>query len=712
MEKLASAWSNLPFAQKISILPVLAGLSFAILLGVSWSSGSKNENLLRTVEEGYYASLDMRHALKANLEETHRALQDAVTTGDTELLKTAQNLKARMDERMTAATDIVTLDQQERAAFVDTLDAYFSNARGGSEALMRDDYSEEQLAKLKTANELYESMMSGLEEAIVADGQAVSDGFRTVMNSQSRATMTFLGVIAIFAVLLVAVSYFIISRTRSSLDEVGRRLSALAAGDLSRMEQQTAEDEIGQMMNQVARVNQNVQSLMSQVSRLIEHVREGALDARGDAGEFEGAYRQLVHDMNELIAQFVRPIAMTSDYVEQIARGDIPAVIEEEFAGDFDRIKRNLNDLIRTMDELVSQTGRLTEAAKSGQLDQRGQAERLEGAWRELIGGINDTLDCVAGPIDQVSRFMSSMASGNLTWRISDDYRGQFAKLGADANAAGEKLNSVISSIHTVAGTIQTGTDELASGNSDLERRTEQQAASLEQARASISVVTNAVRDNAKNSMEAKGVAESTRRLAQDGENVVRRASDAMSALIESSQSVAAIVDLIDDIAFQTNLLALNAAIEAARAGQEGQGFAAVASEVRSLAERSADSAKQIKSLISDSNERVREGDELVQNSGKTLEEIIVSVKRVADLVVHISNASQEQTRGINEVNEIIIELDEMTTQNSELVTEIAANSKSIDGQTKGLTDMLNFFATNDSDARPAAPRRQLKAAG
>jgi len=695
MNKTASIWSNLPFAQKISILPVLACVGFFTLLGLSWMTGNENAKLLNTVEDGYYASLDTRHALSSSLEEIHRSFQDSVTTGDSELLIKAERLKAAMDARISEAREIPTIDLDHLNDFAATLNAYYSMAAAGSKALMSGDVTPEDLKKLKSANENYEAMTTDLKEKIVSDGAAVTDGFASVNASQKRATQITLIVIAVIIAMLLAVSYFIISKTRQALAVASDRLNALTSGDLRTVDIPTSDDEIGQMVARVEEVSGTVRSVMQQVSTLIDHVRDGDLGQRGDADAFSGDYRQLVMNVNELIVQFVQPITLTANYVEKIARGDIPAAIEERYNGDFNRIKENLNGLIGTMDELVRQTGGLTAAAKVGQLDHRGEPQRLEGAWRDMITGINDTLDSVTDPIGEVSEFMSKMASGDLSWRVDGQYKGQFASLKSDANRTGGKLSEVIGSIDSVASTIKVGTDEMAAGNSDLANRTEQQAASLEQARASITVVADAVRKNAGSAMEAQDVAESTRDLAKEGEEVVRQASEAMSALVDSQKSVAAIVDLIDDIAFQTNLLALNAAIEAARAGAEGQGFAAVASEVRSLAERSADSAKEIKRLIGDSTVKVTEGGELVQASGETLEEIIKSVMRVADLVVSISSASQEQTTSIDEVNEIIIGLDDMTSQNSQLVTEIAANSQSIDEQTRGLSDMLNFFKTS-----------------
>ncbi|MEM8547131.1 MAG: methyl-accepting chemotaxis protein [Pseudomonadota bacterium] len=694
MNKLSDRWADLPFAIKISLLPALTCLSFVILVAVLLSVGANNATLLTEVEKGHYASLDMRHDLSAALPQLHRLYQDAASTGDAGLLDQAASTKADMDARLMEGQDIPTIDLSELRDFSSALDAYVTAAEGGARDLLTGDIKDATFANLQKSNELYESMVVTLEEDIEADGAAVTAGFTNVLGSQRGATQFMLIVIGLCVAGMVSMSYVIIARTKASLLEVQGRLDDLVAGQFSECTGPTPNDEIGRMMRRVNRVGETVRSVLAQLRDLTQSVHRGDLRQRAEEAQLQGAYRELVTDINALIDLFVHPISTTSDYMENIAKGKIPAEIDEEYAGDFDRIKRNINGLIRTMNELVDQSGRLTAAARQGDLQYRGDHDQLDGVWDDLIVGINATLDGVTSPVEELLVFMSKMADGQLSWRVEGQYAGEFAKLSEDANATGAKLSSVMARILQSAGAIQTGTDELASGNEDLAHRTETQAANLEEARSSIAVVTDAVRANNNSAKEARQVVEATSDMAQRGEDVVRRAANAMAAMNESSQSVGAIIDVMDNIAFQTNLLALNAAVEAARAGDQGRGFAAVASEVRQLAERSAESAKEIKALISTSAERVQEGSQLVEHSGATLVEIIKSVKRVADLVINISEGSEEQTRSIDEVNSLIVGMDEMTRRNAELVVEISVNSKSIDEQARTLTEMLSFFDT------------------
>ena len=706
MKKLAVIWADLSFARKISVLPALACLGFLLLLWVSWTTGARNAELLTTVEKGHYSSLEMRHALQARLTKIHRAFQDAATTADLELLVEAQEMKAAMDVSISEGRHIPTVVVEQLDSFASTLDNYFVLAESATQRFIAGEVTDSVIADLQAMNQDFNAMQADLSAAIDADGLALKDSFVDVKREQSSATRTIFALITIFALVMLAISVFIIRKTTRAIDTVVDCLKALSHGDLGDNDFEPTADEIGQMLKRVSQVTMIIRSLTLQVGELIESVRNGDLKHRGDPAKLSGAYGELVCNINELIDQLVEPIGLTSEYVEKIANGNIPPEITDDYNGDFNHIKENINILIRTMNGLVSQTGMLTEAAQSGQLDTRGDADQFFGAWNELIVGINETLDSVTGPIQEVSLFMSEMAKGSLTYEVSDTFEGEFAKLGDDANATGTKLNGIIGSIRSAASAIELGVDEVASGNANLASRTESQAARLEEARANITLMTDAVRANATSASEARDVAESTRSLAQEGESVVRQAADAMSDLSDSSQNIVAIIDVIDTIAFQTNLLALNAAVEAARAGEQGKGFAVVASEVRQLAERSAEAAKEIKELIGDSTNKIQEGNRLVGNSGKTLEEIIASVKRVADLVVSISDASQEQSQGIQDVNAIVVELDQMTTQNSELVVEIASTSKSIGVQTESLTQMLRFFDAGNA-AEPVAEQRR-----
>jgi methyl-accepting chemotaxis protein len=248
---------------------------------------------------------------------------------------------------------------------------------------------------------------------------------------------------------------------------------------------------------------------------------------------------------------------------------------------------------------------------------------------------------------------------------------------------------------------------EIAIGNTNLSQRTEEQASSLEETASSMEEMTGTVKQNADSASEARQLAEANRERAILGADVVTKTVDAMNEINQSSTRIGDIISTIDGIAFQTNLLALNAAVEAARAGEQGRGFAVVASEVRSLAQRSADAAKEIKGLIEDSVGKVKVGAQLVDESGKTLEDIISGTQKMADIVAEIAAASIEQASGIDQVNNAVTQMDNMTQDNAALVEEAAAASRSMEEQAQVLMQQVNYFKLQETGNRLGTSRRE-----
>ena len=351
----------------------------------------------------------------------------------------------------------------------------------------------------------------------------------------------------------------------------------------------------------------------------------------------------------------------------------------------------------------------LVEEAVDGNLDSRINATGYQGFMKSLGEGINNLMEAVVEPMKEGKRVMTALAEGDLTQSMQGEFKGEFADLRDAINTSVTNLLNMVTDINDASGSISSGASEIATGNTDLSQRTEEQASSLEETASSMEEMTSTVRQNADNARTANTLASTARDQAQKGGDVVSNAVAAMSEINSSSKKISDIIGVIDEIAFQTNLLALNAAVEAARAGEQGRGFAVVAGEVRNLAQRSAGAAKEIKSLINDSVEKVDEGSKLVDESGKTLEEIVEAVKKVNDIIAEIAAASQEQSSGIEEVNKAISQMDEMTQQNAALVEEAASASESMEDQAKNMIELMRFFNTGGQQA--AAPTRSAPAA-
>lgn len=394
-----------------------------------------------------------------------------------------------------------------------------------------------------------------------------------------------------------------------------------------------------------------IKALVADANLLAKDAEAGTLTTRADATKHLGEYRKVIEGLNATLDAIVMPLNMAASNLEHIARGEIPAKITASFNGDFNNIKDNLNTCITSINKLVSDVNTLSNAAHDGRVSVRVDASTHLGDFRKIVEGVNETLEMIVGPIATVKASVE---------------------------------------------TINTAAAEITSGNNDLSARTEKQVSSLEETAASMEELASTVKRNADSAKRANQLALSASDIAVKGGAVVSDAVVTMSAINESARKIEDIIAVIDSIAFQTNILALNAAVEAARAGEQGRGFGVVAGEVRSLAQRSASAAKEIKALINDSVSKTYEGTKQVENAGKTMEEVVSSVQQVANIISEIATASVEQSTGIDQVNTAMTLMDEATQQNASLVEEATAAAQSLLEQANALADAVSVFKLDE----------------
>ncbi|KCV28682.1 methyl-accepting chemotaxis protein signaling domain protein [Bordetella bronchiseptica 00-P-2730] len=301
----------------------------------------------------------------------------------------------------------------------------------------------------------------------------------------------------------------------------------------------------------------------------------------------------------------------------------------------------------------------------------------------------------VVRPLKEAGQHFDKIAAGDLTARVEVRNSNEIGQLFAALKRMQESLTRTVATVRRGVDEINVGSREISAGNTDLSSRTEEQAASLEETAASMEELASTVKQNADNARQANQLAASASDVAERGGSAVSEVVSTMDGISASSRKISEIVSVIDGIAFQTNILALNAAVEAARAGEQGKGFAVVAGEVRSLAQRSAQAAKEIKVLIEDSVGKVGTGSQQVERAGATMQEIVASVKRVTDIMGEISAASEEQSSGIEQVNRAVSQMDEVTQQNAALVEEAAAAAGSLQEQAQRLAEAVAVFKIN-----------------
>jgi len=382
------------------------------------------------------------------------------------------------------------------------------------------------------------------------------------------------------------------------------------------------------------------------------------------------------------------------------------------FGGDGERLGTVVEWKDRTGEVLIEkEVEAIVNAAARGDYGSRLVIEGKTGFFRLLSEGVNQLLHVTSQALADIATVLSGLAQGDLTRTIRNDYEGMLGQLKSDTNATVEHLRSIVGNIQESTEAINTASQEIAAGNSNLSGRTEQQAASLEETASSMEQITSTVRQNAENAKKANSLAIGASDIAARGGHVVGNVVSTMNEINDSAKKIVDIISVIDGIAFQTNILALNAAVEAARAGEQGRGFAVVASEVRNLAQRSAAAAKEIKLLIGNSVDKVESGSRLVDEAGRTMEEIVSSIRRVADIMSDISAASVEQSAGIEQVNLAVTQMDENTQKNAALVEQAAAAAESLEEQARHLLDAVSIFRLDESAhvARLPAPKKTVQ---
>ena len=405
----------------------------------------------------------------------------------------------------------------------------------------------------------------------------------------------------------------------------------------------------------------------------------------------------------------------------QVARGayatsfvKVAELIEEDKRDDAAKMMKAetfpaLDALLGTIHELVQQQKKEAEASgiKASDDIEMSQALMIGLGLAATLAGVGFSLwitKSIARPLGEAVAVTRQVADGDLTARINvttRDETGQLLQALKDMNAS---LAETVSQVRAGTNMISTASAEISTGNADLSARTEAQASSLEETASSMEELTSTVKQNAENAKQANQLVVSASDVAMRGGQVVGQVVETMNSIKESSRKIVDIIGVIDGIAFQTNILALNAAVEAARAGEQGRGFAVVATEVRNLAQRSAGAAKEIKALISDSVEKVEAGALLVDTAGKTMGEIVTSVKHVADIMSEITAASQEQSAGIEQVNHAITQMDEMTQQNAALVEQAAAAAQSMRDQAGTLSRAVDVFKVDQQTVQFSMP--------
>lgn len=468
-------------------------------------------------------------------------------------------------------------------------------------------------------------------------------------------------------------------------------ITQYAQGDLS-IDMDRLPGEKAKITEAMDHVKTSMRKINDEICYLVEGAVEGDFSRRGDTAKYQYEFKQMIERLNQLMQVSDSGLNEVTTVLGFLAKGDLSKKVAGIYKGKFAQLKDNTNQTVLQLNEIVSQIKVMVAGAAAGDFSQRGEVTKYQNEFKEMIEGLNQLMQICETGLKDIVKILNALAKGDLTQKMANQYEGIFGQLRDDSEQTVTQLTEIVNKIKEAVESINTASREIADGNNDLSQRTEEQAANLQETASSMEELTSTVKQNAENAKHANELAASASDVAIKGGEVVGQVVHTMSSINDSSKKIADIISVIDGIAFQTNILALNAAVEAARAGEQGRGFAVVATEVRALAQRSAAAAKEIKELISDSVNKVEDGTQLVDQAGKTMDEIVSSVKRVTDIMAQIASASQEQSAGIEQVNDSITKMDEITQQNASLVEEAAAASESMREQAEQLTQAVRVF--------------------
>jgi methyl-accepting chemotaxis protein len=696
---------------------------------IAWMRAGYAQDRIDTLAAGQAARIDSGVAL---LKRIHEASADTLLKG---LL--AHAVQDAQDYRKAAATvvDLASIDANSATMAMGTAEDKFT---------------------------ILSATLGRCDEVLQKTG---SESYDDATNSASRSKMIFVLILAGALAVSILLTLWLTRMLTSAITALQRVLGnvasgnailtdaarAIAAGETSVSAEVAKEsvdvvqkDEIGALADSTRqivesqeqlsvafrKVTETLKALIEETGRLSHAAVEGRLSTRGDAQAFEGGYRQIVQGVNNTLDAVIGPLHVAARNVQLISRGDIPPTITETYNGDFNEIKNNLNTCITAVQSLVADTIMLSESAVEGRLSARADAGRHQGDFRKIIEGINSTLDSVIRPVEAGALVLSQMADGDLTGRVEGNYHGDHRRIVESINAVADSLMKALTDVSEAVSATASASSQISSSTEEMAAGAQEQTSQTGEVASAVEEMTKTILENSRNaSMAAETAKQAKLRAEQGGKvveesvngmrriaDVVNRSADTVKELGRSSDQIGEIISVIDDIADQTNLLALNAAIEAARAGEQGRGFAVVADEVRKLAERTTKATKEIAGMIrkiqsdtagavssmEEGTAEVKNGIEHANRAGTSLEEIVGVSQKVTDMVTQIAAASEQQSSASEQISKNVEAISKVSAETAQGTQQIARAAEDLNRLTDNLQQLVSRFRLTKTDHHAA----------
>lgn len=647
---------TLTFKAKILALPLVAALGFVVTLAVTVGLGRKSQTQLKLIETGYSPALEASRQLEAKLESYHRALRDAVGVSDSGAINAADSIV----KSFAATAEELRKNQTTDSAAVGKIAAdfveYAGAAKSNSKALIGGDLGAigGGGGDVKTK---YAALTASLNKQSAENSKFIDEAFTRADSLQSTALLSTIAVLVVSLALIGVLAIGTLKSVVGAIKTLSTAATEIASG----------------------RIEQDID-----------------VRSKDEIGELASAFRSMV--------DYISGIAHAAD---RLAVGDLSAKVTPK--AEHDVLSRNMNRAAETLQNIVGEAQGLIETGRRGELSKRGNPDKFQGAYAELIGGMNSMLDTVLEPISEAQRVLERVAQRDLTARVEGAYQGDHAAIKHSLNSALENISEVFASLTTAITQVNSAATEIGAGSQELASGAADQARSVDQVSNRIKLVDERTKANVVDAEDARGAMERAHQDTQAGVTSMEQLAEAVTEIKKSADATAKIVKTIDEIAFQTNLLALNAAVEAARAGDAGRGFAVVADEVRALALRAAAAARNTSALIEESVGKTEAGVKLNEAVRKRLEEIRVGVQRASDMMTNISSGAREQERELAEVSSSMSQIGSLTQRTAANAEESASAAAELSAQAGEMHDLASQFTVNGVSGLSSANAAQQR---